>query len=178
MRLFAAVKIPEKIREGLWENFSSRIPAGAFKRVEKENLHITISFIGEADEAKALEIAAKMREINFAEFGVKISGAGSFGNRVLWLAISEGKKGLERLASEFAEKTGISGEKFHAHITIARNRGGGGEFSAVAEKLGKVKREFEFTAKSVSLFSSTLTSKGPAYEEVSERTFSSSDSGS
>ena len=178
MRLFAAVKIPEEVRESIWENYSSRIPAESFKRVEKENLNITICFIGEADGEKAAKITGKMREIEFNEFKVKISGAGFFGNRVLWLAISEGKKGLERLASEFAEKTGISGEKFHAHITIARNRGGGGEFSAVAEKLGKVKREFEFTAKSVSLFSSTLTSKGPAYEEVSERTFSSSDSGS
>ncbi|MCH7902618.1 hypothetical protein IIC68_02590, partial [archaeon] len=70
-------------------------------------------------------------------------------------------------------------KKFHAHITIARNkRVDEKEFFKLAEKLGKEELEENFNVNSIVLMKSTLTDEGVFYEEVSERTFSKRASGS
>lgn len=177
MRLFLAIKIPNELKEKIREKYLKRIP-GELKTVEKENLHITMLFLGEKTEKEFEEIKKSLQKIEFTEFKASTSGIGYFSSKVLWAGIEKGSKELSGLSSVISNIQKPD-KKFHAHITIARNkRMDEKEFFKLAEKLGKEKLEENFNVNSIVLMKSTLTDEGVFYEEVSERTFSKRASGS
>ena len=55
MRLFLAIDIPENLKEEV-AKFQEQFKIKGIKLVEKENLHITVKFLGEVDEEKLKEI--------------------------------------------------------------------------------------------------------------------------
>ena len=177
MRLFLAVKISNELKEKISQKYLKRIP-NELKTVEKENLHITMLFLGEKTEKELGEIRKSIQKIEFAGFKAIASGIGYFSSKVLWIGIEQGSKELGELSSVIS-KIQKPDKKFHAHITIARNkRMNQEEFFKLAEKLEKEKLEEVFNVNSIVLLKSVLTDKGMVYVEVSERTFSRRASGS
>jgi len=142
------------------------------KWVKKENLHITLKFLGETDKMPAIEGKIKEIEGEFSPFKVSLKGVGAFPSqkraKILWVGVEEGVKHLTELFSTVENKVHDLGfekeiRKFTPHITFARIKNG--KYSLPENT------DFSFDSFSVNevtLFKSTLTPKGPIYEIVSE----------
>ena len=124
-RLFVAIRPPLPLRALLLETMGS--VSGA-RWQDDAQLHLTLAFLGEVDEAtaEALDIALAM--INAPPVPLRLQGAGSFASRgrvhSLWIG-AEPRDALAALAKKVrraAREAGITVEEraFVPHITIAR----------------------------------------------------------
>ncbi len=178
MRLFTAIELPLEIRKKISAELLEKIPR-ELKEVEEENLHITLIFMGEKSTGETERIKQGLSKIIFPEFKIRLRGIGSFSKNVLWIGIETGAKELGELAEKTAGATGEKNAKFHAHVTIARNKKMNyNEFRKLKEKLSKPEFMAEFNAQKMLLMESKLTENKPLYVCVSERTFSKRVSGS
>ncbi|MFZ5501132.1 MAG: RNA 2',3'-cyclic phosphodiesterase, partial [Candidatus Micrarchaeota archaeon] len=137
--------------------------------VKPENMHLTLKFIGEADESGAGKIEEKLRAISFAPFRCSLRGVGVFPDehhiRVVWAGCESGGA-LEKLAKDVMDAlSGYGDDKpFSAHLTIAR----------VKRKLdlkGFLQKHRdepfgEFEAKEFHLIKSELKPGGPEYSAL------------
>ena len=147
------------------------------KYVELTNLHLTLKFFGDIDKngLKLLEDAIANVVSEFEPFKINISGCGSFPNnnhiKVIWVGIEDDSilKDLhDKLDKEFARIGFDKDRKFSTHLTIGRMKS--------AKNKDKVKstiEEFsnfeigEMEVSQISLKKSTLTPRGPIYEDIS-----------
>jgi 2'-5' RNA ligase len=137
--VFVAIPITEPAR-GEVEQLVERVKAAAdpetrdVRWVRLDGLHLTIRFIGLADDARIDRLATAVDEAAAAigPFDVTIEGAGGFPSvgrpRVLWLGIAEGRDELAAAAStveDHLEAIGIarSERPFRPHLTLARADG-------------------------------------------------------
>jgi 2'-5' RNA ligase len=175
MRLFIAISPPDKIKEELAllaGSLSSGEPG--LKKVQKENCHITLKFLGEVDEKKLEEIKAELSKIEAEKFKISLKGTGAFPNesyvRVVWVGVEEGKQESLRLQEEIDQelsKIGFPKEKnFEPHLTIARVKFLKDK-PGFLEKLRKAKFSSSFSAGSIELIESSLTPNGPIYKVIS-----------
>jgi 2'-5' RNA ligase len=165
-----AINIPEQIKEHIWQVFSEKIPKQEMKRVEKQNLHVTLLFLGYLHENYVKELEEKLKPIEKLRcFEITLSTIGCFGSRVLWLGVTKNAQRIVELHDEICRLLGISDERFSAHVTLARNkRLSGREFANVVEQLKKEQFEESFLVKSVDIMESILTSSGPIYKKLAE----------
>lgn len=125
MRLFFAVNFDGKTKNELMSDISALRDLsleGSFTR--RENLHITLAFIGELDRARLGDAIAAAGAIRLARFDFTVGGAGSFGD-LIWLGVKEGEAELRRLSSAVtaecrARNIGTDPKPFSPHLTIAR----------------------------------------------------------
>ena len=133
MRLFVAVNLPEEVktRLGAVQDLLRSAQADV-SWVRAGNIHLTLKFLGEAEEGRleriraALEAAAQRH----ASFAFDLTGLGSFGGRaprVVWVGVERGAEPLTRLVEgvEVAMAAlGFPREKraFTAHLTLGRVR--------------------------------------------------------
>jgi 2'-5' RNA ligase len=126
MRLFAALEVPEAVRENLAavrKNFSSVGPT--MRWVPPENFHVTLKFIGGVPGEKLQPIIEALRSVRADKpVQVKFSGLGGLPAGVYWAAI-ESSVALKTLAAQIDQSLrplGIVGENrpFHPHVTLAR----------------------------------------------------------
>ena len=147
------------------------------KYVELANLHLTLKFFGDIDTngLKLLEDAIANVVSEFDPFKIKISGCGAFPNnnhiKVIWVGIEDDSilKDLhDRMDEEFVRIGFDKDRKFSTHLTIGRMKS--------AKNKDKVKstiEEFsnfeigEMEVSQISLKKSTLTPRGPIYEDIS-----------
>lgn len=165
MRLFLGIEIPDSERERI-EKIKGKIKInGKIKWVEKENLHITLLFLGEKDPEKVLKLLDKFK---FESFEVSLKGLGVFPDmrrpRVLWIGVNYGVEKVKELYENLyikLESLNVEREKrFSPHLTIGRIKFGNVSYE-------KIDYESEiFNVNGVVLFSSTLTQNGPIYEKM------------
>ncbi|WP_297437889.1 RNA 2',3'-cyclic phosphodiesterase [Thermococcus sp.] len=177
MRAFIAIEVSDEVRDNLIKaqervgNKSAKI-----KFVESENLHVTLKFLGEIDEALAEEVKKALAEIarRHKKHRVRVKGIGVFPNpnyvRVIWAGI-ENDKEITAIANDVERemrRLGFKKDKdFVAHITIGRVK-----FVRDKVKLAMALKDLanedfgEFDVEAVDLKKSTLTPKGPIYETV------------
>lgn len=166
-RLFVAVDLPQEIKEMLIRLTREFTIPGA-RWVGMEQLHLTLRFIGDADEGRFLAIRDALSRVNAPAFLLHLEGIGCFpprgAPRVLWIGLSPSSP-LARLQAEVEEAVQLAGippenRPFSPHITLARLRDApAGAISALLART----REFHtdpFTAGEFRLYSSTLTPKG------------------
>ncbi len=173
VRLFTCIWPPEVIIEDL-EDFKKKISkiniVGKF--TEKENLHVTITFLGEINEDKLREVKKKLREClkNTSEFHVKLEGLKLIPNEnyVKIIGINVKSEKLKRLVKGVGKEVG---GKFHekSKITLCRVKAVPNKESLndFIKKYRNVKLG-SFHVKKISLVKSTLTGKGPIYETLYE----------
>jgi 2'-5' RNA ligase len=93
-------------------------------------MHLTLRFIGDADDAMLSDITEILELVNCSQFSLTLKGAGYFPPRrkpnVLWVGIEPSDQLLELRDSieECMEELALPGEerKYHAHVTLARLR--------------------------------------------------------
>ena len=134
MRLFVGIELDDRVREAaarisdsLRRQLSERVDA---RWIAASNLHITLWFIGEADEARSEELLQELqRPYEVPAFDLEIAGLGAFPPsgppRVFWLGVAAGLESLRHLHSELAVRLGPLGfelerRAYSAHLTIAR----------------------------------------------------------
>ncbi len=167
-RLFFAVNLPDKVKEEISKTILPKIPKEKWRTVKKENLHITMRFLGHLPEQAIGELQEKTNVVgNSEEFYAELKGVGHFKNRILWIGTGEGTNEFNLLSKKLCEALGVLDKRFHAHITIARNRGSKPkETDELIEGLRKQKFERRITVRSVDLMESILHKAGPEYKKV------------
>ncbi len=178
MRLFWAINLPEEIKERLWRIQTLLQGAGADARwVEKENLHLTVQFLGEVEVSRidALISAARKALLTQKAFPLQLGGLGVFPDprrpRVLWAGVAGGGNELleiYRLIGEAMEPLGfpLPERPFSPHLTLARIRSPRGveKLMLRVQQLGDASTGLgTVPVSSVDLMQSELTRSGPIY---------------
>lgn len=166
MRLFIAIEMPEEIK-GILRGCQKQID-GKIKPVEV--FHLTLKFLGEVPENKVEEITRQLNSVKFKRFATSLSKLGVFPNeklvRVLWVDVDpkgcviELQKSIEQVLDFPKDK------RFYPHMTIARTNfiPDTKEFVERIKKIKLEKKQFEVDE--FKLIKSTLTAKGPIYNDV------------
>ena len=118
-RLFAAVWPPEEVKQALAESLSPRPVAEGVRWSAPDRYHITLRFLGEADEARAAEALAAVSS------GSVSVALGPTVRRLGRNALVVPAHGLDELASAVATATDrIGGQQterpYVGHLTVAR----------------------------------------------------------
>ncbi len=173
MRLFVAVDLKDDLREEIEKVLRIFREFRGIKPVEKENLHITLMFLGEVPDRKVDMVKEKLRGIKLEPFKIRLKGLGNFNYRVFWIGVLEGKDLLSILAKEVEnslKKIGFKRDKeFVAHATVARVKRLNPNDRIKLEKSLESFKDYDFGEMIVDCFKlkkSTLTSKGPIYEDL------------
>lgn len=122
MRLFIAVALSEAVRDCLVSSQARLYDLGVRGNyTSRENLHITIAFIGEFSDPDVVLDA--LSSVIFTPIPITLRGLGSFGN--LWWAGITGSPALEALSRKVRRALNERGipfdrKKFSAHITLLR----------------------------------------------------------
>jgi 2'-5' RNA ligase len=104
--------------------------------VRPENLHLTLKFLGEVEEAALTAVADAIGPVaaRHAPLRLVVAGLGAFPQpraaRVVWIGVREGAEGLAKLHAELEaglEPLGFQREArpFTSHLTLGRVRGPG-----------------------------------------------------
>ncbi len=176
MRLFVAIELSGALHRPL-ERYLAQL--SGFSRdlrfCKPEQLHLTLKFLGELDEARLGRVEKVMRRASegVGPFEIALTGLGAFPPRglprVLWCGIDDPSGGcgawVERAEAGFA-KLGVPREKraYHPHITLARSRSpAGGE---AIRRLLESPPDFgapRMRVERVTLFESRLRPSGAQY---------------
>ncbi|KAF0220873.1 MAG: hypothetical protein FD174_870 [Geobacteraceae bacterium] len=164
-RLFVAIDLPDDAKEVL-RAICHGLPEARW--VPLDQLHLTLRFIGDADEHAFAAIKAALGEVEGAPFHLALRRIGHFPPgkrmRVLWVGI-EACEALTKLQQDVELALGTAGvppeeRPFSPHITLARFRepplGGIAPFE-------ERHRDFAlppFTVNAFYLYSSVLSPKG------------------
>ncbi len=173
-RAFIAIDLPESVKEKM-EMLLKELPKDSLRSVSKENIHITLFFLGSIDSTKLEKIKRLLDELDCRKFYIAVNGIGTFNkNRpsVLFAEIGEGKDdiiNINRLLFNGIKEVGIKmdGREYNPHITIARAR----EIKktdSMIQLIGRnSKKEFgRFLCESVKLKESVLTDSVPLYKDL------------
>ena len=170
VRAFIGIFLPDKLKnkiKNIQDIFKS-LPLKA-KFVEENNLHITLSFLGEIDEREVKKICKILDEIckKYERFEVKIGNLIPIPNKnfVRVVAFEVESKKLEELSKEIKEK--IGGDVKPPHLTICRVKSLLNK-EIVLKKIDEINLEEKFFVNSVQLIKSVLTQSGPIYSIIYE----------
>ena len=167
MRLFIALNLPEKIRELLYKTAKELKEKGLFqgKITEKENLHLTLKFLGDIREEKIDDIIKRLDEIKINKAPVIIGNFGVFDEkfvRIIWVKLAGADELQKEIDSELLDIFNKD-QEFSAHLTLGRVK-------LIKDKEGFKKNiKFDITNKEFiinefCLVKSTLSKDGPKYE--------------
>lgn len=174
MRCFIAIDPSEEAKEELLriqEKFK-KIIRGKF--VEKENLHLTLKFLGEINEHEISEIKEILDKLKIEKFFASLGNCGFFSPsfiRVLWVSLNPREKFFElheKIENSLKElRIKKENRKFEPHITLVRIKKV--EREEFLKKLSEVEvGPIKFEVSSFFLKKSTLTKEGPVYENLLE----------
>ncbi len=145
--------------------------------VKKENIHITLKFLGETPEEKLASLSRVLKDIvpRYSAFYIERGELGAFPSsaspRVIWLGILDTSGNLSRIAQDIEDGLVVYGwekerRRFHPHITLGRVKGG------VNRKWWEKMRERELPdfppirVEEVILYQSILSPQGASYKPL------------
>lgn len=168
MRVFIASFLPKEIEEKV-SNVQKILKTLSMKLklVEKENLHLSYTFLGEKTEKEVKNISERLSSIlkNYSSFEVKLKGIDFIPSKNFFRVISvkvESEIG-EKIREEIYKK--IGGSSHPLHLTLARVKRVGNK-QEVIEKLEKVKIDESFLIDEICIVKSILTPSGPIYSKL------------
>ena len=151
---------------------------GDLKPVERENVHLTLKFLGDVSTSGLAEVKSSLSRLSFPSFTAEIKGAGAFPNlnhmNVIWVGVSEGWSQVEQIYEQVEKLLSSLGFKredrpFSPHITIARVRSSR-KRDEMASFLQRLTDESfgTLTVDKVRLKQSILSGSGPKYSTMLE----------
>jgi 2'-5' RNA ligase len=151
---------------------------GDLKPVERENIHLTLKFLGNVSAPRLGEVKSSLQQVIFSAFTAEIKGAGAFPNlnhmNVVWVGVNEGWSQVEQIYEQVEKLLSGLGFRrehrpFSPHITIARVRSGR-KRDEVASFLQRLTEESfgTITVDKIRLKQSILSSSGPKYSTLLE----------
>ncbi|MEA3453019.1 MAG: RNA 2',3'-cyclic phosphodiesterase [Patescibacteria group bacterium] len=175
-RIFIAINLPEDIKEKLF-NFSNKYSHLPARWVKKENIHITLSFLGNLDDNQLLETieTVKSLAVRHSSILIKLNKIcygpdKKFPPRMVW-AKGEDNNALSRLHTDLEDtffklpsyKYKIKEDRpFSLHVTLARIKSF--EFRKLAENI-EINEDLNlsFEVNAIQVIESQLKKTGPEY---------------
>ena len=134
-RTFIAVELDDTIRDRLvsLQESLARVVTDV-KWVERENLHVTLLFLGEVDDRELPKVCRIVQDelTEHAPFSLSVEHLGCFGNarrpRTLWVGVGDGAEELVAIHDALEipmQDLGYRREerRFQPHITLGRVKG-------------------------------------------------------
>lgn len=179
-RLFLAINLPTKIKNTLHKkqsNIKKQFPENVVKWVSKDNLHITLAFLGATREDNLPGLKQELEQITFETFAIQINELTYIPNRreakMIW---AKGQsKGLQRLKESVDQKLINSNHinyspdhnNYTPHITLGRMRSF--KFKQLArERIPLIESSVntQFKSNTFALMESKLKQEGPEYHKL------------
>ncbi|MFX1248247.1 MAG: RNA 2',3'-cyclic phosphodiesterase [Promethearchaeota archaeon] len=179
VRSFICVEINDNEIVHQIEEILTRIRFSGVCSVKSSQLHLTLKFLGEVQESRVESIKEAIQTIKIPPFEITLRGIGCFPNlnyiRVVWIGIKEGSDNLRQLAQMIEEKLnqiGFPREKrgFSPHLTLARVKKLSNTDKRKLTEIIQNSSELSIGIQTIEKFilkKSTLTPKGPIYENLS-----------
>jgi 2'-5' RNA ligase len=177
MRCFVAVKVAEPVRDVIVRvQEALRRSDAHVKWVERENLHLTLKFLGDLDKGQVDTLKSLLADeaVRWRPPALHYAGIGTFPERGVPKVVWAGATGdIDRLAGlatameRHAETVGVPRERhpFVAHLTIGRVKSDRNvkrlQSAIEAQRLVPLGKD---EVASFELIRSTLTSDGPVYD--------------
>lgn len=174
IRLFAALNIPEEIKDKLIEVRNSVIPNSNFKWESREKLHLTLKFIGDFPAENVDQIKSELMFLeNYSSLKSEFFNFGYFSRNNKPVILWAGMKILEpinQIVSELnlrLEKFSIQKEDraFKPHLTLLRIKNDFDE-SLIHKFKNFTFEPINFYTNSISLYKSELQKSGSKYFEI------------
>ncbi len=190
MRAFIAVDLSEEIKAKIKEvqkqfaNLEIDQSRIKLKFVNAWQAHQTVKFLGDVPENKVEDVKRELAEISQKPFDIGMRGVGFFPEaslekarniKVVWIGIEKGVEELKALQEEVESRLNALGfpseKRFSAHVTICRVK----MMSRARDEIGLILKKIaelrdvavgEMLVEELKLKKSTLTPKGPVYEDV------------
>ncbi len=175
-RLFIAIDMPDELRGKICE-LRGNLPC--VRWTEKEQIHLTLRFIGDADEENFKKTTKSLDVVKFKPPSIEIHTSGFFPNgrrpSVFWLGCMENPilSKLKNDIDDVLEMDGLPRETrgFVPHITIARLKDISQKEIMNLQDIYKDLLPQRFTAEKFVLYSSVLTANGAIH--TIEKTYQS-----
>jgi 2'-5' RNA ligase len=184
-RLFVALSLPNRVKaelENAQSEFRRAVPGHGIRWAKPEQFHLTLRFLGSVlpSQMDPLSEALQSACSRFAPLRLRAESIGFFPDahrvRVIWAGIRDATFNLvqlqEAVASAAAAFTSEPAEKtFAGHVTLGRSRELSKTEALELARLGAamVSRQFgEWTAETIELMRSELTSAGARYSVLAE----------
>ncbi len=177
MRCFIEIDVPESIKAYLIEKIThikNTSKGYDFRITKKENIHVTLAFLGEVNE-NALEDVIKntseiARKFDCIECSLsKIEAVPAKFPRMIWISLNNNQE-LSKLYEGLKKALMFENEhgRFKAHITIARIKPhGNANNTNTVLNIGKNDiNHLKFRVSELKLMKSTLKSEGPEYDVI------------
>jgi RNA 2',3'-cyclic 3'-phosphodiesterase len=127
MRLFVGIALPDDVAQSL-AALQAGVPGARWQT--REQLHLTLRFIGEADGRATAAIDDALATISAPAFSVELKGVGSFGGKrphALWAGVeaNDALLHLQRKIESALQRIGLEadGRKYTPHVSLARLKG-------------------------------------------------------
>lgn len=179
MRSFISMDITSKDLLDKIKSFQTNLKNSAcpMKVVERENLHLTLKFLGEIGESSYKRIVESLSPSlsEFSSFEVSLKGTGFFPSisdlRVIWIGMDAPEiVYIQKDIDETLKTMGFKEDrKFVPHLTVSRVKSSLNKKSLL-NVLDEYK-DYEFGGQqitSINFKKSTLTPQGPIYETLKE----------
>jgi 2'-5' RNA ligase len=180
IRSFLAFELPPSIKKHLWEISGelqqSHLPV---RWVKKENIHLTIIFLGSVNEDTIHAIGERASAVaqRFSVIKIGLNGVGVFPNwrrpRVLWIGIEGDTETLSHLRDELQRELSPLGftpedRPFRPHLTLGRFKGPlqrDDELKWILDRFHDISTTLECLNELI-LFKSDLKPSGPVYARM------------
>jgi 2'-5' RNA ligase len=178
VRSFVAVPLPEEIRTRILaavQELARALPQSGIKWFRKlENLHITVKFLGQVEEAKLAALGDELAQAlaPLPRFPLAVRRMGAFPSsrkaNVVWAGVDDvGARGLASVAEAVegvGSRLGFAREErpFTGHVTVGRSKGRGVDARHALDAFAE--RAFgDTTVDEVHLYESRLGGEGSTY---------------
>jgi RNA 2',3'-cyclic 3'-phosphodiesterase len=178
VRSFVAVPLPGEVQARIFataQELARRLPDVKWSR-KVENLHITVKFLGQLDEAKLTALANELAQAlaPVPRFRLELRGMGAFPSprkaSVVWAGVDDVTGGLTAVAERVegvGARLGFARDQraFTGHVTVGRSKGRGVDARAALDAFagGNVRSFGETIVDEVHVYESRLGREGSTY---------------
>ena len=178
IRSFIAIELSKEIHGELGRIIDNLKPIqGNIRWMKPENIHLTLKFLGDLSPERIKTVKRVLDGVasGLRKFDLSLGGLGGFPRlelpRIIWIGIEEGNeetKQLNRSIEGSLAKEGFEREdrQFHPHLTLGRVKQikDKSDFKKSIEEVKKLSPpSARMEVNHLTLFQSTLTSKGSIY---------------
>jgi RNA 2',3'-cyclic 3'-phosphodiesterase len=180
-RMFCAFELPEGLQRSIAEHgmkVREAVPDAAASWSRAGNIHLTVKFFGNVDQARAPVISAASERVvkEFSPIQIEVGKTGVFPRpsrpQVLWIGVEDTSGALLKLQQRLADEFALEGfpkedRAFRPHLTIARIRKPQNADRLAEAHLGLAFRDVAVMLNEIVLFRSELSPKGSRYTAIS-----------
>ena len=175
-RVFFAVDTSDESRAKAADRiaaFKKEFPDVRASWVKPENLHVTLKFVGDADDDQIEKLSSLLANAfeGTRPFTVALGSPSAFGKRVLSVAIEDETDSLSRINESLetaCERVGFAREtrSFKPHLTLARIRDERGTSDLISKHAETQIEPVEWQVRDIVLYESELRPTGSVYTKL------------